>query len=92
MKKNELVKSISEKSGFSKKDSELALETIIDSIVEAVSIGESVKIVGFGTFSSKEFAARVGSDPRNKEKINIPAKKRVMFKVGKDFKRAVNDE
>ena len=89
MNKVELVASISEKSGFSKKDSEKALSAMLDSIVEAVGNNEKVQLIGFGTFESRERSARTGLNPQTKKPINIPATTVPVFKAGKAFKEAV---
>lgn len=90
MNKAELVASVAEKSGLSKKDSEKALAAVIDSIVKAVKKSEKVQLIGFGTFELRSRAARTGRDPRTNKPINIPACKVPAFKVGKAFKDAVS--
>lgn len=90
MNKTELVNSISEKSKLSKKDSEAALKAFVESVEEALANGEKVQIIGFGTFETRERAAREGRNPRTKETIHIPASKAPAFKPGKEFKEKVN--
>ena len=90
MNKNELINNISEKSGFAKRDSEVVLDAIVETIMGAVASGDNVKLVGFGSFELKECAARTGRNPKTGEGIEIPAKKRPIFKAGKDFKAACN--
>ena len=90
MNKTELVASVAEKSGLSKKDSEKAVAAVIDSIVGAVQKSEKVQLIGFGTFELRSRAARTGRDPRTNKPINIPACKVPAFKVGKAFKDAVS--
>lgn len=90
MNKTELVASVAEKSGLSKKDSEKAVAAVIDSIVEVVKKSEKVQLIGFGTFELRSRAARTGRDPRTNKPINIPACKVPAFKVGKAFKDAVS--
>ena len=92
MNKAELVASIAEKSGFSKKDSEKAVAAVIDSIIEAVKKGEKVQLIGFGTFEVRSRAARTGRDPRTGKEIKIPACKVTGFKAGKAFKDAVSEK
>ena len=89
MNKVELVASISEKSGLSKKDSEKALTAFIDSIVETVGKNEKVQLIGFGSFELRERSARTGLNPQTKKPINIPATTVPVFKAGKAFKDAV---
>ena len=73
MNKAELITSMAEKSGLTKKDAEAALKSFIDSVQDALVSGEKVQLVGFGTFESRERAARTGRNPRTKEEITIPA-------------------
>lgn len=90
MNKTELVNSISEKAQLSKKDSEAALKAFITTVEEALASGDKVQLVGFGTFETRERAAREGRNPRTKEIIHIPASKSPAFKAGKEFKEKVN--
>jgi len=88
--KSELIAKMAEKSGLTKKDNEAVLKAFIESVEEALEGGEKVQLVGFGTFETRERAARVGRNPRTKEEIQIPASKVLVFKVGKEFKDIVN--
>ena len=89
MNKTELVNSVAEKAGISKKDADKAVAAVVDSIVEALKAGDKVSLVGFGTFEVHERNARTGLNPRTKEKIEIPATKVPAFKAGTTFKNAV---
>lgn len=89
MNKVELVASVAEKAGLSKKDAEKAVAAVIDSVVAAVAKGDKVQLIGFGTFELRERAARTGLNPRTKETITIAASKQPVFKAGKAFKDAV---
>jgi DNA-binding protein HU-beta len=88
--KAELVTSMAEKAGLTKKETETFLKAFIDSVEEALGNGEKVQLVGFGTFETRERAARTGRNPRTKEEIQIPASKVPVFKAGKEFKDIVN--
>lgn len=90
MKKSELVNVIAEKGGYTKKDAEKALSTVIDSITETLTKGEKISLVGFGTFEVRDRAAKVAINPLTKEKINVPAKKVPAFKAGKALKDAID--
>lgn len=90
MNKAELITSMAEKSQLTKKDTEVALKAFIDSVQEALEKGEKVQLVGFGTFETRERAAREGRNPRTKETIQIPASVAPVFKAGKEFKEKVN--
>ena len=85
MTKAEFVSLVASKADLTKKDSEKALDAIIESIEETLKKGESVTFVGFGTFSVTERAARTARVPRSGKEIKVPAKNAVKFKVGKNF-------
>lgn len=90
MNKTELINSMAEKSKLSKKDAEKALKAFTESVMEALECGEKVQLVGFGTFETRERAAREGKNPRTGEAIHIPACLAPAFKAGKEFKERVN--
>lgn len=90
MNKIELVTKMAEKSNLTKKEAALALDAFIESVEEALENREKVQLVGFGTFETRERAAREGRNPRTKETINIPASTVPVFKAGKEFKERVN--
>ncbi len=89
MNKTELVAAIAEKSGLSKKDSEAALSATVEAVTEALKAGDKVSLVGFGTFETRERAARVGKNPATGESIEIAACTVPAFKAGKALKDAV---
>lgn len=91
MTKAELVTSIAEKTGLTKKDSEKALAAFVDTVTETLAKGDSIQLVGFGTFEVRECAAREGINPRTKEKIEIAATKVPAFKAGRALKDAVSE-
>ena len=90
MNKTELVAAIAEKTDLTKKDAELALTAVVESITEALVKGDKVQLIGFGSFEVKNRAARVGRNPKTKEAIQIPASKTPVFKAGKALKDAVS--
>ena len=90
MNKTELVASVAEKAGLTKKDAEKAVGAIFESIQQALVEGDKVQMIGFGTFEVKERPARAGRNPRTNETIQIPASKNPAFKAGKALKDAVN--
>ena len=90
MNKAELITSMAEKSQLTKKDAESALNAFIDSVQEALENGDKVQLIGFGTFETRERAAREGRNPRTKETITIPASTVPVFQAGKEFKDRVN--
>ena len=90
MNKAELVAAVAEKTNFTKKDAEVAINAFLTSVEEAMVKGEKVQLIGFGTFETRERAAREGRNPRTKETITIPASTVPVFKAGKEFKDRVN--
>ena len=90
MNKQDLVNLMAEKSQLTKKDAEAALKAFVDSVQEALENGDKIQLVGFGTFETRERAAREGRNPRTKETITIPASVVPVFKAGKEFRTRVN--
>ena len=90
MNKGELISKITE-AGLTKKDAETAVNAVVSSITDALVKGDAVSLIGFGTFSVKERAAREGKNPRTGEVIKIAASKVPTFKAGKALKDKVNE-
>ncbi|WBW97935.1 HU family DNA-binding protein [Oceanirhabdus sp. W0125-5] len=90
MNKAELITKMSEKSNLTKKDAEVALKAMMESVIEALENKEKVQLIGFGTFETRERAERKGRNPRTKEEMIIPASVVPAFKPGKEFKERVN--
>lgn len=90
MGKAELVLFVAEKAGLSKADATRALDAVLEGITEGLKSEGKVALVGFGTFSAKERAAREGINPLTKEAIKIPAKTVASFKAGSKLKDAIN--
>ena len=89
MNKTELIAAVAEKADLSKKDAEAAITATVDAITEALTQGEKVQLVGFGSFEVKTRAARVGRNPRTGEEIPISEAKLPAFKAGKALKEPV---
>lgn len=89
MNKKTLVAEVSRKAGVTKKEAQKVVDAFIETVGEALSKGEKVRLVGFGSFLVKERAARKGVNPRTKKAINIPAKKVPKFVPGKDLREKV---
>ena len=87
--KAQLVTNIADAAGITKSSAEKALSAAIGGIQGALANGDKVTLVGFGTFSVSERAARTGRDPRTRQPIQIAASKGVRFKPGKALKDAV---
>ena len=90
MNKAELIEVIAKDAKLSKAAAQAALDATIAAVVKAVTKGDSVSLVGFGSFSSGKRAARTGRNPQTGEAIKIPAAKTVKFSAGKAFKDSVN--
>lgn len=89
MHKTDLVKSIATQTGLSQKDSAAAVEAILVAITKALKKGDSVTLIGFGTFKVVKTAARKGRNPQTGKEIQIKASKRVKFSAGKALKDSV---
>ena len=91
MTKSELIEKISEKvDGLSKKQTEVIIETIFESIKESLAKGGKVEIRGFGNFRLRSRNARKARNPKTGEAVNVPPKKVPYFKVGKELREMVN--
>jgi len=90
MNKSELVDAVSSQSGLAKADAARAVDAVLEAVSTALKGGDSVALVGFGTFAVKARAARTGLNPRTREPLQIPASKMPVFKAGKALKDAVN--
>jgi DNA-binding protein HU-beta len=88
--KSELIDAVAAAADLSKAAAGRALDAMVDSVTEALKEGDQVVLVGFGTFSVKERAARTGRNPQTGEPIEISAAKVPSFKAGKALKDAVN--
>lgn len=89
MNKQMLVNALADKTGMTKKDAGEALNTILDTIVDALQRGEKVTITGFGTFEVRHRKERKGRNPQTGAEITIPARDVAAFRAGKTLKDAV---
>ena len=87
--KTDLIKKMAEDAGITERDARKALESFTTSVEKALKCGDKVQIVGWGTFSVKERAARKGRNPATGAEIMIPASKFPVFKAGKQLKDSV---
>lgn len=92
MNKTELIASVAEKAGLTKKDAEKAVNALFVSVEEALALEDKVQIIGFGTFEVKAREERKGRNPQTGDEITIPASKNPVFKAGKGLKDAVQDK
>jgi DNA-binding protein HU-beta len=89
MNKSELIASIAELSNLKKSDSEKALDAFVKTVEDALKLGEEVRLVSFGTFSTVKRKATIGRNPKTGEEIKIPSRISPKFKPGKQLKDAV---
>lgn len=90
MNKTELIDAIATDCDLSKAAAHRALESFLDHVIRTVAKGDTIQLVGFGTFAAGKRAARTGRNPRTGAELQIAAVKTVKFSVGKAFKDAVN--
>jgi integration host factor subunit beta len=90
MTKSELAAALVENRGLSLKVAELVVNTIFDSMAEAMKRGERIEIRGFGSFVVKEYGAYEGRNPKTGTKIHVPPKRSPFFKVGKELREKVD--
>ncbi len=89
MNKNDLVSAVASNAGLTKSDAAKAVDGVFDAITGALTGGDEVRLVGFGTFAVAARAASEGRNPRTGEKIAIPASKQPKFKAGKGLRDSV---
>ena len=85
MNKTEFINAVAEKSGLSKVDAKKAVEAFVETVSSELKEGGKVALLGFGSFSVAEKAARKGDNPKTKQPIEIPARKSVKFKAGAEL-------
>ena len=90
MNKSEFIDTVADSAELSKADAGRAVDAMVNAITRALKKGDTVTLVGFGTFSSRKRAARTGRNPRTGEEIKIKASMNPAFKAGKALKDAVN--
>lgn len=90
MNKQDLVNAMAEETNLSKKDVESVLNSFVNVVSTALENKDKVQLVGFGTFETRERAARIGKNPQTGEALNIPASIAPAFKPGKALKEKVN--
>ena len=93
MTKSELIEAVAAKvTNFSRKDVEIIVETLFESMAKSLSDGDKVEIRGFGSFKIKERDGRQGRNPKSGENIFIDAKKVPFFKAGKEIRERINED
>jgi len=92
MNKSDLIKMLAEKEGLTLKTAESALNTVFDTIGQALAQGDRVEIRGFGSFQLKDYEGYDGWNPKTGELVKVQPKKLPVFKVGKELKERVDIE
>lgn len=90
MTKAELVKKVAEISNLTKKQTDIVISMVFDSIVDALSKGDKVELRGFGSFRVRKYDARDGRNPKSGVTVNVPPKRRPFFKAGKELRKLVD--
>ena len=90
MTKAELIEEVSKVVEMTRKDSELIVETIFDSIVNSLHKGEKIEIRGFGSFRTRQRQPRVGRNPKTGSRVEVPSKRIPFFKPSKELRDLVN--
>ena len=90
MTKAELVEEVARESELTKKDAEVIVQTVLDSITAALQNGEGVELRGFGSFRIRSRSSRQGRNPKTGSDVSVPAKKIPHFKPGKELRDLVN--
>lgn len=91
MNKSDLIKSLAEQSGLTLRKVEEIVDTVFDTMAQALKRGDRIEIRGFGSFTVKEYEGYVGRNPKTGEKIEVDAKWLPFFKVGKELREKLND-
>ena len=89
MNKSELIAAVADKAGMTQKDAGACIDATVEVITAALKKNDKVQLVGFGSFETKQRAARTGRNPKTKETIQIAAATVPVFKAGKALKDAV---
>jgi len=90
MTKADLIEEVSKMVELTRKDSEVVVDTIFDSIVHSLRSGDKIEIRGFGSFRTRQRKPRVGRNPKTGTRVDVPAKKIPFFKPSKELKDVVN--
>jgi len=92
MTKADLIEEVSRLAELTRKDSEVIVETIFDSVVRTLRAGDKIEIRGFGSFRTRQRKPRVGRNPKTGDRVEVPPKKIPFFKPSKELKEMVNRE
>ena len=92
MTKAELVDEVARSTELTKKDAEIIVNTVFQSIVDSLKAGEKIELRGFGSFRIRHRNARIGRNPKTGEKVEVPAKRIPYFKPGKELREMLNSD
>src|SRR5438094_1828381 len=91
MTKADLVEEVSKVTELTRKDSEVIVDTLFESVIKALKTGDKLEVRGFGSFRVRQRNARVGRNPKTGAKVEVPAKRAPYFKPSKELKDLIND-
>ncbi|HET9219168.1 MAG TPA: HU family DNA-binding protein [Terriglobia bacterium] len=92
MTKADLVEEVAKVTELTRKDSEVIVDTLFESVIKALRVGDKLEVRGFGSFRVRQRNARVGRNPKTGEKVEVPAKRVPYFKPSKELKDLINDD
>src|SRR6266436_5858684 len=92
MTKADLIEEVSRLAELTRKDSEVIVDTIFDSVVRSLRVGDKIEIRGFGSFRTRQRKPRVGRNPKTGARVEVPAKKIPYFKPSKELKDVINHD
>lgn len=91
MTKADLIDEVAKAVDIPKKDAEVIVKTVFESVIDALHRGEKIELRGFGSFRLRERKARLGRNPKTGEAVEVPSKKVPYFKAGKELKELINN-
>lgn len=92
MTKADLVEEVAKVTSLTRKDSEVIVDTLFESVIKALKAGDKLEVRGFGSFRVRQRNARVGRNPKTGEKVEVPAKRVPYFKPSKELKDLINQD
>jgi integration host factor subunit beta len=92
MTKADLVEEVAKVTELTRKDSEVIVDTLFESVIKALRVGDKLEVRGFGSFRVRQRNARVGRNPKTGEKVEVPAKRVPYFKPSKELKDLINED
>ena len=92
MTKADLVEEVAKVTELTRKDSEVIVDTLFESVIKALRVGDKLEVRGFGSFRVRQRNSRVGRNPKTGEKVEVPAKRVPYFKPSKELKDLINGD